>query len=350
MEQTIEYPKDRQYLIKMIKKKSVEDLHNSFLMYHHKIKQAKDEIAKVIKGQDMLIDTVLRAIIAKGHVLLEGLPGLGKTVLCRTLSNICELDFKRVQFTTDLLPSDIVGVMTYEKELGFQVIKGPIFTNMMLADEINRAPPKVQSALLEAMGEHQVTLGKTTYELSRPFLVMATQNPIEQSGTFPLPEAQLDRFLFKVVVGYPDIASEFHIMSRNLNTMKLSRFELGKVITKEDIIIMQELIQLIHVEDRIKHYILKLVDATRNPEKYKLEKGEYIEVGASPRASINILLAARAQALMAGRYFVIPHDVREVVYEVLRHRIILNFRSKMANIDTDMVIGEIIGKINVYEK
>jgi len=220
---------------RLIEQKTKEDLHNSIKISHKKIIKARDEIQKVIRGQEDLILSVVRALLIRGHVLIEGLPGLGKTVLCRVLAKICELDFKRIQFTTDLLPSDIVGIMTYEKGRGFEVVKGPVFTNIMLADEINRAPPKVQSALLEAMGERQVTLAKTTYQLNNPFIVLATQNPIETTGTYPLPEAQTDRFIFKTIVSYPDYDSEYVIMDNNKNVMKLDEFKLNRVLTKNQI-------------------------------------------------------------------------------------------------------------------
>jgi MoxR-like ATPase len=344
-ETVIEDPTD---IDRMMEENSRKDLEQSFKIFHDKLAAAKAEIEKVIKGQDELVYSVLRALAVRGHVLLEGLPGLGKTVLCRCLSRICKLEFKRVQFTTDLLPSDIIGIMTYDKERGFDVVKGPIFTNIMLADEINRAPPKVQSALLEAMGERQVTLGKTTHELRNPFLVLATQNPIEQAGTYPLPEAQLDRFLFKVIVTYPDYDSEYHIMQNNLNNMHLDQFKLKVVLTKEDIIAMQGLINLVHVDLRLKEYILNIVRATRNPYEVDLEHAALVNIGASPRASINILLAARAQCLIRGRYYLVPQDVKDVLHEVLRHRIHLNFQAKMANVDTDKIIDEILEKIQIY--
>jgi len=253
-----------------------------------------------------------------------------------------------VQFTTDLLPSDIIGIMTYDKERGFEVVKGPIFCNLLLADEINRAPPKVQSALLEAMGERQVTLGRKTHKLEYPFLVIATQNPIEQSGTFPLPEAQVDRFMFKVFVDYPDVDSEFVIMDSNLTSKKLESFGLQKVLTKQDILLMQSLKNDIHIEAKLKHYILNIVRATRNPHELNLKHASMIGLGASPRASISLLLAAKAQALIKGRYYVIPQDIRDVVFEVLRHRIYLNFKAKMENVSSDDIIREIIDTIKIY--
>lgn len=346
--ETLFTPKSSVDVDRLIREKAEEDLQNSFKISYKKLTKAKEEIEKVVKGQEELVVSMLRAIIVRGHVLLEGLPGLGKTVLCRCLSKICKLDFKRVQFTTDLLPSDIIGIITYDKERGFDVLKGPVFTNIMLADEINRAPPKVQSALLEAMGERQVTLGKTTYPLKNPFIVMATQNPIEQQGTYPLPEAQLDRFLFKVVVNYPDYDAEYHIMQHNLNNKKMEEFKLNTVLTQEDIIAMQGLINLVHVDMRLKEYILNIVRATRNPYEINLKNAHMINVGASPRASINILLAAKAQTLVKGRYYVSPQDIKDVLHEVLRHRIALNFQSKMANVTTDQIIDEVLEKIQIY--
>jgi MoxR-like ATPase len=312
------------------------------------IEESKWEIQKVIKGQSKLVNTIIRALLCRGHVLMEGLPGLGKTVLCRTFARIAELDFKRVQFTTDLLPSDIIGITTFDKKYGTEIIKGPIFCNFLLADEINRAPPKVQSALLEAMGERQVTIGKTTHNLENPFLVLATQNPIEQSGTFPLPEAQLDRFLFKVDVSYPDYDAEFQIMQENLNNMTLDDFDIIPKLSQNDIIDMQALIKDIHVEWKLKEYILNIIRGTRNPYELNIEHASFITIGASPRATINLLLAAKAEALMNGRYYVVPQDIKMVVHEILRQRIYLSFQSKMANINTDKIIDEILDKISIY--
>jgi MoxR-like ATPase len=325
-----------------------EDLNNSFAICHKKIHLAREEIEKIVKGQKDIILSLIHAIICRGHILFEGLPGLGKTVLCRTFAVISQLDFKRVQFTTDLLPSDIIGMMTYDKVKGFDIVKGPIFSNLLLADEINRAPPKVQSALLEAMGERQVTLGKQTHILENPFLVLATQNPIEQGGTFPLPEAQLDRFLFKVIINYPDFDAEYNIMNNNLNTKQMNEFNINSVLSRDDIIAMQGLVHLVHVDMRLKEYILNIVRGTRNPYEIQLSRASFIKIGGSPRASINILVACKAQALIDGRNYVIPKDIKKVIYNVLRHRIYLNFQSNLAKITTDDVITEILEKISIY--
>jgi len=328
--------------------KTKGNLHAHVRYYAAKVAQAKKEVEKVVRGQEELVLSVLRGFICHGNVLLEGLPGLGKTVLCRCMAKICQLDFKRIQFTTDLLPSDVIGIVTYDKDRGFEVMKGPVFCNLMLADEVNRAPPKVQSALLEAMGERQVTLGHETHELEHPFLVVATQNPIEQSGTFPLPEAQVDRFMFKVVIEYPNFDSEFIIMDQNLTSKKMDAFNLKPILSKKDILLMQALNNYIHVETKLKHYILNIVRATRDPGQYKIKHAGMIEMGASPRATICILLAANAQALIKGRHYVVPKDIKDVVYEVLRHRIYLNFKAKMENVSADMVIKELIDTIKIY--
>ena len=316
--------------------------------YSGKLKDAKEEIEKVMKGQEKLILSIFRGFIGGGNVLLEGLPGLGKTVLCKTFAEICNLNFKRVQFTTDLLPSDIIGIQTYDKERGFEIQKGPIFSNLLLGDEINRAPPKVQSALLEAMEEKQVTLGKKTYRLEAPFMVMATQNPIEQAGTFPLPEAQMDRFMFKLSVEYPDYDAELQIIDKNMSSQKFEEFGVRNILSRYELIIMQKLRRRIHTETKIKNYILDLVNATRNPKDAGIKNGDLINMGASPRATIAIFLGAKAQALIKGRDYVTPADVKDVIHEVLRHRLYINFKAKMKNVTTDDIITEIINKTKIY--
>lgn len=316
--------------------------------YSQKLEDVKTEAKKVVKGQDKVIESILRGFVSNGNILLEGLPGLGKTVLCRTFAKICGLEFKRVQFTTDLLPSDIIGIQTYEKEIGFRIQKGPIFCNLLLGDEINRAPPKVQSALLEAMGEKQVTLGNETNKLQNPFLVLATQNPIEQSGTFSLPEAQMDRFMFKVNVEYPDRDSEITFLENNLSSRSLDDFQLNKILSKYEIIILQKLRKRVHIETKVKNYILDLINATRNPQEWGIKYKEVMHMGASPRASIALLMGAKSQAIIKGRFYVVPKDVKDIIHEVLRHRIYLNFKAKMNNVTTDDVITEIINKVKIY--
>ncbi len=313
-----------------------------------KIELVKQEIGKVILGQDKLIETILRAFISNGHILLEGVPGIGKTVLARTLADVINCKFGRVQFTPDLLPSDITGIVSYSEKKGFEVIKGPIFCNLLLADEINRAPPKVQSALLEAMQERSVTIGKETHALPGPFLVIATQNPLETLGTYPLPEAQLDRFIFKVNVTYPDLKNELVIMEKNLNTSELKDFKLTQLLTPKDLIDIANLAKKVYVHPAIKEYMAKVVEATRQPYKYNLIHAEVMDVGASPRASINIYTSSKAQALIRGRHYVLPEDVSTVSMEVLRHRMILNFKAKINRTTTDEAINDIMDKVSLF--
>lgn len=308
------------------------------------INAIKDEIKKVIVGQENMIDKLLLGIICDGHVLLEGVPGLAKTLTVKSLAGTIDASFKRIQFTPDLLPADIIGTEIYDiKNSVFLPKQGPIFSNIILADEINRSPAKVQSALLEAMEEHQVTIGDKTYKLPDVFLVLATQNPIEQEGTYPLPEAQVDRFMLKVIVKYPN-KSEEKIIIKNMSTSKPEAT--NPITTIETIEKLRKLVSQIHIEERLLDYIINIIDGTRNPSDYKL-KSEYIDYGASPRAGIYLTKAAKANAMMQGRGFVMPEDIRAVAYEVLRHRISISYEAQAENITSDMIIEELLSNINV---
>ena len=308
--------------------------------------EARKEIGKIVIGQDVTVNLILEALIANGHVLLEGVPGIGKTLLVRTLSAIIGCTYSRIQFTPDLLPTDIVGVTTYEEGKGFFTVKGPVFANFVLGDEINRSPPKVQSALLEAMQERQVTIGKETFALPFPFFVMATQNPVENLGTYQLPEAQLDRFLFKVVVFYPSIDEEQLILENNISLQKFEKFNAKAILSDNDIIEVQELVKEVYIDDKIKNYIVRIIDATRNPEKYNLELGKkFINFGASPRGSIGLFIAAKSHALISGKTYVTHKDVKEVALATLRHRILLNFEGQAEGIKTEDIVDEILKKV-----
>ena len=308
----------------------------------------KKEIHKVVVGQDEVINSVIKALMCNGHVLLEGVPGIAKTLLVRTLTQCVKgASFSRIQFTPDLLPADITGVTIYEKGRGFYVRQGPIFANFVLADEINRAPPRVQSAMLQAMQEREVTIGKQTFKLPFPFFVLATQNPLETKGVYPLPEAQVDRFLFKILMSYPKLEEEKIIINHNVEVKKLNEFDIKKIIDLKDIPKIQSLVKRIFVSNEIKRYIIRIVSATRHPDKYGIESGKYIRWGASPRASIYLGLGARATALMKGRDYVIPEDVREVAKDVLRHRIILNYEGKAKEIKTDDLVEDLIKEVPV---
>ncbi len=307
----------------------------------NKIEAIKQEVGKIVVGHGHLIDAMLIGLLTEGHILVEGVPGLAKTTAINALSKALGLDFKRVQFTPDLLPSDITGTQIYDPKTGeFKIKKGPVFTNLLLADEINRAPAKVQAALLEVMQERQVTIGDSTFKIERPFLVMATQNPVEQEGTYPLPEAQLDRFMLKVVVGYNTPKEEFEIVKRVADK---TAQEIGQVASKEDIFAMQKEVEQVHMDDALLEYIISIIYATREPKEYGLgELAEYIEFGASPRASINIYKAAKATAYINGKDYVTPLDIASVVPDVLRHRIVLNYKAQAANITTEEVIRKIL--------
>ena len=304
------------------------------------------EINKVIVGQKHMIERLLIGLLGRGHILLEGVPGLAKTLAINTLSKAVKADFSRIQFTPDLLPADVVGTMIYNiKENDFSIKKGPIFANFVLADEINRAPAKVQSALLEAMQEKQVTIGDTTFPLKQPFLVMATQNPVEQEGTYPLPEAQIDRFMLKTVIDYPSIEDEQLIVRSNLMANQQT---IKPVVTTKQIITAQETVRSVYMDEKIEKYILDLVFATRYPERYGLSKIKpLISFGASPRGSINLATAAKCHAFLKHRGYVIPEDVRAIVFDVLRHRIGLTYEAEAENITTEDLISQIINEVEV---
>ncbi len=308
------------------------------------VEAIKSEVSKILVGHEHLIDAMLIGLLSEGHILVEGVPGLAKTTAINALAKALGLDFKRVQFTPDLLPSDITGTEIYDPKSGeFKIKKGPIFTNLLLADEINRAPAKVQAALLEVMQEKQVTIGDKTFKLDLPFLVMATQNPVEQEGTYPLPEAQLDRFMLKVIVGYNSPKEEFEIVKRVADG-KME--EIKQVASKEDIFKMQKEAKNVHMDDALLEYIISIIHATREPKEYGLDDlAQYIEFGASPRASINIYKAAKAHAYINGKDYVTPLDIASVVPDVLRHRIILNYKAQAANITPDSVIKKILDTI-----
>lgn len=307
----------------------------------------KAATSKVIVGQDYMIERLLLGLLAKGHVLLEGLPGLAKTLSIKTLASAIEADFNRIQFTPDLLPADIIGTMIYNPGKNeFNVRKGPIFSNFILADEINRAPAKVQSALLEAMQERQVTIGKDTFKLEEPFLVLATQNPIEQEGTYPLPEAQVDRFMLKVKIDYPDKENERHIIRRVLSGETLQKID--AVVKPEAILKARQSVQKIYMDEKIESYILDIVFATRNPAEYGMsDLTGLISYGGSPRASINLALASKAYAFLDRRGYVIPEDVRAVCEDVLRHRIGVTYEAEAENITSEDIVTKVINAVEV---
>lgn len=303
-------------------------------------------MAQVIVGQKHLVESLLIGLLSDGHVLLEGVPGLAKTQAIKTLASLVDAQFSRIQFTPDLLPADVIGTMIYsQKEESFQVEKGPVFANFVLADEINRAPAKVQSALLEAMQERQVTIGKETFQLPKPFLVLATQNPIEQEGTYPLPEAQVDRFMLKVIIDYPKLEEEKLIVRQNI---KGEAPAITPLMSTQGIMEARAVVRQVYLDEKIEQYIADIVFATRYPEKYNLKDiKDYIEFGASPRASINLALAARAYAFIKRRGYVIPEDVRAVAHDVLRHRIGLSYEAEANNITSEEIVSKIINKIEV---
>jgi|TARA_B110000014_G_scaffold248049_1_gene222068 MoxR-like ATPase len=328
-------------------KTSLDSLNKKIEKQSKFVLDLKKGIGKVIVGQDELINKILISIISNGHILLEGVPGLAKTLTINTIANLINADFKRIQFTPDMLPADLIGTLIYNQKTGdFLTKKGPIFSNIILADEINRAPSKVQSALLESMQERQVTIGEKTFKLDLPFLVLATQNPIEQEGTYPLPEAQVDRFMLKVLVDYPSIDEEKEILDRvaktNLDT------KLKSIVNCKKVLDAQSLVNEIHISPKILDYILNIVFATRNPEKYKLTNlKDLINFGASPRASINLVLAAKANAFINGRGYVIPEDIRYIGKDILRHRILLSYEAEAEEITSEEIIDQLFKEISV---
>ncbi len=308
------------------------------------ISRTKKEIAKAVVGQEKVIDAFMCALLCDGHVLLEGVPGIAKTLIVKSLAEASGCASKRIQFTVDLLPSDILGITTYTPEKGFETIKGPIFANFIIADEINRSPPKTQSALIECMQEKQVTIAKETFKLPLPFFVMANNNPIETSGVYNLPEAQIDRFLFKLLIEYPQNKEEKKIMEENITLKKFKDFNIKPVLSPEKIIEMQRITKSIYMDDKVKNYIVNIIDKTRKKD---FVNSQYIEWGGSPRASIGLFIASKARALINGRDYVIPKDVKDIAHYVLRHRIILNYKAGAEGINTDKIIDEILEKINI---
>ena len=312
-----------------------------------KVNAVINEVSKVVVGQQYMVNRLLIGLFTNGHILLEGVPGLAKTLTINTLAKALNLNFQRIQFTPDLLPADLIGTMIYnQKDGSFEVKRGPIFANLILADEVNRSPAKVQSALLEAMQEKQVTIGSSTHKLEKPFLVLATQNPVEQEGTYPLPEAQVDRFMMKIYVSYLNKQEELEVM-RRMSDMNF-KAEVNPILNKEDIFRIKDEINKITISESLEKYIIELVFATRNPKEYGLKnEAEYIMFGASPRASINLNIAAKAMAFLAGRNYVLPEDIKEVAIDTLNHRILLNYEAEADGITTKQIIDSILQKISI---
>src|SRR3989344_4528349 len=320
---------------------------DKILSYRNTLLSVKKEISKVVVGQDAVVNALLVGLLSNGHILVEGIPGIAKTLLIRALSQTTGGIFSRIQFTVDLLPSDITGITSYNPQKGFYVVKGPIFANFLLADEINRAPAKVQSALLEAMQERQTTIGKQTFPMFNPFFVMATSNPIETSGVYPLPEAQIDRFLFKLYMGYPTLENEKKVLKQNIQLRKFEEYNIMPIINPQKLIEMQEAVQEVYLGEEIEKYIIRIVDSTRNPKDYNIDMGKYIQWGGSPRASIGLYIASKANAFMQGSSFVTQQHVKEIAYPILRHRIILNYEGLADDIKSDSIIKEILAKVPI---
>ncbi len=325
----------------------IQEINEKVLEKSAFVSMIQNEISKKIVGQQHMVDRLLIGLFAEGHVLLEGVPGLAKTLAIKSLSETIDVDFSRVQFTPDLLPADLLGTMIYNQQKSeFNIKKGPIFSNFVLADEINRAPAKVQSALLQAMQEREVTIGDTTFSLDEPFLVLATQNPIEQEGTYPLPEAQVDRFMLKVIIGYPELEDERKIIRMNISAQASQAIQ--KVASKEQIIDARQWVREIYLDEKIENYILDIVFATRYPEKFELENLKpLITYGASPRAGINMAMAAKAYAFIKRRGYVLPEDIRSVCMDVMRHRVGISYEAEAENIDQEQIINEILNKVEV---
>lgn len=305
----------------------------------------KAEVKKAVVAEETVLNDVLTAILSNGHVLLEGTTGTAKTLVSKAIATAIGCEFKRIQFTPDLLPTDLIGITSYSKEKGFYVVKGPIFTHFVLANGINRAPPKVQSALLECMQERQATIGKETFKMPEPFFVIATQNPLESMGTYPLPEAQVDRFMIKIVLKHSEKKSEQEILEQNTILKDFEEYKIKPVVSMQGVLELQEFTKKIFLSEKIEKYIVKIIDATRNPSKYGLKNAKYIECGASPRGSIALYICSKANALLQGKSFVLPEHVSQVAENCLRHRIILNYEGQADNIKTEDIIQEILKKI-----
>ncbi len=322
----------------MVKKKEV-----SLVNIKKVLTEVEKELSKIIVGQEEIIRGIIRAVLCGGHVIVEGVPGVAKTLIVRSIAGILGCEMKRIQFTVDLLPTDITGIMSYSPKKGFEMVKGPVFANFVMADEINRSPPKTQSALLEAMQERAVTIARETHTLPNPFFVMATENPLETSGVYSLPEAQVDRFLFKLLIDYPNRKQESEILSKNITIRDFEEYKLKPILSPLKILELQKKVKEVFSSEVIKDYIVRIVEETRDKE---FDYAKYISYGASPRASIALFIASKAEALMSGRDFVSPEDVRKVVYPVLRHRIILNYEAEAENVSPDDIIKHILTKVH----